>query len=68
MVLAVVQARLSSTRLPGKVLKPILGRPMLWRQLERLQRSTKIDQLMVATSDQPDDRSLVSMCSDFGVP
>lgn len=67
MVLAIVQARMSSTRLPGKVLKPILGRPMLWRQLERLQHSCKIDQLMVATSDQPDDRLLVSMCTDIGV-
>ena len=68
MVLAIVQARISSSRLPGKVLKPILGRPMLWRQLERLQRSRKIDRLMVATSDQPDDRRLVDMCADFGVP
>ena len=67
MVLAIVQARVSSTRLPGKVLKPILGRPMLWRQLERLQSSVKIDQLMVATSDQADDQKLVTMCKEIGV-
>ena len=67
MVLAIVQARVSSTRLPGKVLKPILGRPMLWRQLERLKHANRIDQLLVATSDQPDDRQLVGMCADFGV-
>ncbi|MDH3892464.1 MAG: glycosyltransferase family protein [candidate division Zixibacteria bacterium] len=68
MVLAVVQARVSSTRLPGKVLKPILGRPMLWRQLERLQHASRIDRLMVATSDQPDDRQLLAICADFDVP
>ena len=67
MVLAIVQARLSSTRLPGKVLMPILGRPMLWRQLERVKLAKSIDHLIVATSDQPEDRQLVSMCREFGV-
>ncbi len=67
MVLAIVQARLSSTRLPGKVLMPILGRPMLWRQLERVKLAKSIDRLIVATSDQPEDRQLVDMCREFGV-
>ena len=42
-VIAIVQARMSSSRLPGKVLKPILGRPMLGRHLDRLKRCTMID-------------------------
>ncbi len=67
MVLAIVQARLSSTRLPGKVLMPILGRPMLWRQLERVKLAKSIDRLIVATSDQPEDRQLVDMCREFGI-
>jgi len=67
MILGIVQARLSSTRLPRKVLMPILGRPMLRRQLERLQRASRIDRLAVATSDQPEDQPLVEMCQDFGV-
>ncbi|WP_430827667.1 cytidylyltransferase domain-containing protein, partial [Campylobacter jejuni] len=43
--LALLQARTSSTRLPGKVLKPLLGTPMILRQLERLERSRLINQI-----------------------
>lgn len=56
MILAILQGRLSSTRLPGKVLEPVLGEPMIVRQLERLARSERIDRLVVATSiDTSDD-------------
>jgi spore coat polysaccharide biosynthesis protein SpsF len=67
MVLAIVQARMSSMRLPGKVLMPILDRPMLWRQLERLGQATRIDRLVLATSDQSEDQPLVEMSREFGV-
>jgi spore coat polysaccharide biosynthesis protein SpsF len=56
MILAILQARMSSTRLPGKVLKPILGKPMLQLQVERIKRSQRIDRLIIATSaDAADD-------------
>lgn len=67
MILAILQARVSSTRLPGKVLKPILGQPMLARHIERLRRCRKIDKLMVATSDAASDDPLAKMCGDLGV-
>lgn len=67
MILAILQARVSSTRLPGKVLKPILGRPMLEMHLERLARSTKIDKLVVATSDRSDDAPIAELCDKLGV-
>ncbi|MFQ6007575.1 MAG: cytidylyltransferase domain-containing protein [Candidatus Zixiibacteriota bacterium] len=67
MILAILQARVSSTRLPGKVLKPILGRPMLWRQLERVLRVRNIDKLVVATSDRPEDRDVGALCEAFDV-
>jgi len=67
MILAILQARLSSTRLPGKVLKPILGRPMLELHLERLARSTMIDKLIVATSDRGDDTPIADLCHKLGV-
>lgn len=54
MLLALVQARLSSSRLPGKVLAPVLGVPMLGRQLERVARA-RIDRVVVATSTEPSD-------------
>ena len=66
-VLAIIQARMSSTRLPGKVLKPIIGRPMLELQLERLKRARLIDTLIVATSDQPDDDPIVTLCEQQSI-
>jgi len=62
MIVAVVQARVSSSRLPGKVLKPILGVPMLARQLERLKRAHKIDRLVVATSIEKADAAIATLC------
>jgi len=66
-VLCVLQARVSSTRLPGKVLKPILGQPMLARQIERVRRASAIDGLTVATSDQPSDDAIAELCTSLGV-
>jgi spore coat polysaccharide biosynthesis protein SpsF len=60
MILAIVQARMNSTRLPGKVLMPIAERPMVIRVFERLQQSILIDKVIVATSDQPQDDALIN--------
>jgi spore coat polysaccharide biosynthesis protein SpsF len=54
-VVCIIEARFASTRLPGKVLKPILGEPMLARMIERLRRATTIDALVVATSTSSAD-------------
>lgn len=65
--LAVVQARMASSRLPGKVLMPVLGVPMLLRQIERLKRSREIDRLVVATSTDRSDEPISSACREAGV-
>lgn len=67
MILAVLQARFSSSRLPGKVLKEILGEPMLFRQTERVDRSRMIDRLIVATSTDTSDDGIEGMCLRKGV-
>ncbi len=67
MILAIVQARMSSHRLPGKVLKPILGEPMLSHQIRRIQRSHNIDKLIVATSDHYSDNAIASLCSQLSI-
>jgi glutamate-1-semialdehyde 2,1-aminomutase len=67
MILAILQARASSTRLPGKVLKPILGEAMLYRQLERLRRAKSLDALVVATSTHPSDDPIESLCKAHGI-
>lgn len=66
-VVGILQARMSSTRLPGKVLKPLCGEPMLARQLERLTRSRRMDALVVATSDRSDDDPIAEVCSRLGI-
>lgn len=62
MILAILQARVSSTRLPGKVLMPILGKPMLIRQIERVKRAGLIDGLLVATSRDASDDPIEKLC------
>lgn len=61
MVLCIVQARVSSSRLPGKVLKPILGKPMILHELERLRRSKRIDKIVLATSQDKSDDALAGL-------
>ncbi|MNS11475.1 3-deoxy-manno-octulosonate cytidylyltransferase [compost metagenome] len=53
--LAIIQARMGSTRFPGKVLKPILGIPMLSLLIDRVRQSKRVDQIVVATSIEPLD-------------
>ncbi len=61
-VVAIVQARMGSTRLPGKVLKEIDGETMLARVVQRLSRSNLVDELLVATTDRPVDEAIVEEC------
>ena len=62
----VVQARMGSTRLPGKVLRDLAGRPMLARQLERLSGCHSIDEIVIATSIDAEDDSIASLVSGIG--
>ncbi len=66
-MLAILQARCSSSRLPGKVLKPILGEPMLARHIERLRRSSQLSPLVVATSSEASDDALADLCQRLDV-
>lgn len=65
--LAVVQARMGSTRLPGKVLADLGGRPVLELMLDRLARA-HVDHLVVATSDLPGDDPVADLATRVGVP
>ncbi|MCP4370275.1 MAG: spore coat protein [Deltaproteobacteria bacterium] len=67
MNLAIIQARVSSTRLPGKVLKLILEKPMLSLQLERIRNSRRIDDLVVATSIEDSDNKIESLCKNMEI-
>jgi spore coat polysaccharide biosynthesis protein SpsF len=63
---AIVQARMTSTRLPGKVLMDLAGRPLLERQLGRLRRCERLDEIVVATTVNATDDPLVDLCRRLG--
>jgi spore coat polysaccharide biosynthesis protein SpsF len=66
-VAAIVQARTSSTRLPGKVLRHAAGKPLLAYVVERLQHANSVDRVVVATSDERSDDAIASLCRASGV-
>lgn len=66
MILALLQARSSSTRLPGKVLKTILGKPMILHQMERISHCQRIDTLVLVTSTDPSDDLLATTVREAG--
>jgi spore coat polysaccharide biosynthesis protein SpsF len=66
-VVAVIQARMGSTRLPGKVLKPIAGKPLLWHIVHRLKACRLLEDIAVATSVNPADEAIVEWCNQEGV-
>ncbi|MDE1145390.1 MAG: glycosyltransferase family protein [Azospirillaceae bacterium] len=66
-VVCITQARMGSTRLPGKVLLTVAGRPLLAHQVARLRRAALVDEVVVATSDGPADDAIASLCRRLGV-
>ena len=67
MKIAILQARVSSSRLPRKVLKILKGKPMLLHQIERVAQSKRIDQLYVATSNLAEDDEIEDLCNQNGI-
>ncbi len=65
--LAIIQARMSSSRLPGKVLLEIHGKPMLERVLDRVILARQIDRILVATTTDPSDDPLEEWCKGHGI-
>jgi spore coat polysaccharide biosynthesis protein SpsF len=61
-LVAIVQARMGSSRLPGKVLMPILGKPVLWHIAQRLKQVEAIDQVIIATSLLKRDDPIADFC------
>lgn len=61
-IVTVIQARVSSTRLPGKVMLPILGKPLLIRMVERVAASELAGEIVVATSTNKDDDEIEKLC------
>ncbi len=65
---AIVQARMGSTRLPGKVLLDLAGEPLLARCVERVRRARTLEEVVVATTVQAADAAIVELCAARGWP
>lgn len=65
---AIIQARTGSTRLPGKVLLPLLGEPLLSHVFRRTSRASRVDETVIATTTAPDDDVLADLASREGWP
>lgn len=67
-MVAIIQARMGSTRLPQKVLMDIGEEPMLWHVHERASHTSLLDEVVVATSTEPADDEVASFCTERGIP
>jgi glutamate-1-semialdehyde 2,1-aminomutase len=65
-VIAIVQARMGSTRFPGKVLKSIVGMPMIELLLNRLSESKELDEVVLATSNEKNNEKLIALVQSLG--
>lgn len=66
-IIAIIQARMGSTRLPGKVLKKICGQPIIWHIVERAKMTKSLDQIVVATSNSKSDTCLYDYLTSNGI-
>ena len=65
---AAIPARFNSTRLPGKVMKEVLGEPLLGHLLTRLRGSEHLDEIAVSTSSLPENDPIAELCAQMGIP
>ncbi|MCB0359543.1 MAG: glycosyltransferase family protein [Bdellovibrionales bacterium] len=65
-ICCIMQARMGSSRLPGKVLEPLLGKPVLWWDMYRLAKCRYLDEVIVATTTEARDDQIVNLCEAEG--
>lgn len=65
-IVAIIQARMASTRLPGKILADLAGQPLLCRVVSRAQQAVTLHRVMVATTDQAADAAVTQLCQARG--
>lgn len=67
-IICLMQARMGSTRLPGKVLRLISDKPMLWHDLQRVKKTKSLTNTVVVTTDLPADNLITDYCESWEIP
>lgn len=67
-VVATITGRMTSGRLPGKILMPLAGKPVMWHMIERHRRSTYTDEVVVATTTNATDDPVAALCEEMHCP
>jgi spore coat polysaccharide biosynthesis protein SpsF len=66
-LIAIIQARMGSTRLPGKVMKSLFGKPMLEYIIKRVQAAKMVDQIVIATTTESDDNIINDFAKKYNI-
>lgn len=66
-IVAIIQARMESTRLPEKVMKKVVGKPILWHIFNRLKYAKLIDEIVIATSNNKRDKCIINFAKTQGI-
>lgn len=67
-VTAIIQARMTSTRLPGKILKKVMGKPLLAYMVARVKEAKSVSGVVIATTDNPEDDAVAELATKLRVP
>jgi len=66
-IFTIIQARIGSSRLPGKVMMPLAGKPLLLRLHERIAAANYTNTIIIATTEEENDDPIVTLCKDNGI-
>ncbi|WP_430790873.1 cytidylyltransferase domain-containing protein [Virgibacillus flavescens] len=66
-IVAIIQARMGSTRLPGKILKKVLDKPLLEYQIERVKRAKLVDEIVIATTTNESEQPIIDFCERHSI-
>ena len=63
-IMAIIQARMGSTRLPGKMMAMVAGEPLIWHVVHRVRQAQTVDEVVLATSSSPRDDVIAQFCRE----
>ncbi|MEC7535818.1 MAG: NTP transferase domain-containing protein [Pseudomonadota bacterium] len=66
-ILSIIQARMGSSRVPGKAMVELTGKPLIWHMIDRLRRVSGVDQIVLATTGDPRNLPMIEFCEGEGL-